>query len=290
MSLSVDAVGPLATIQDLGRPGYARLGVTSGGAADRGSLRLANRLLGNPEGAAAIEVLMGGLAVRAQTALLVAVTGAPAPLTVDDHPAPLVSPIRLGPGDVLRLGVPGTGLRSYVAVRGGFDVPTALGSASTDAASGLGPDRLRVGTVLPVGLARGSVPSLIESAASGPSPSVVLMLHAVRGPRDDWFTPWSAQVLRSVGWSVSADSDRVGVRLNGPSLARRVSGELPSEGVLRGAVQIPASGYPLVFLSDHPTTGGYPVLAVVDDADVDRLAQARPGEQVRFELRHATWS
>lgn len=290
MSLTVEAVGPLATVQDLGRPGYARLGVTSGGAADRGALRLANRLLGNPEGAPAIEALMGGLALRARTALLVAVTGAPTPLTVDEHPAPLVTPVRLGPGDVLHLGMPGTGLRSYVAVRGGLDVPLTLGSASTDLTSGLGPPPLRVGTVLPVGPARGSVPALIESAASGPSPSAVLMLHAVRGPRDDWFTPMSAQVLRSVGWTVSADSDRVGVRLSGPSLARRKPGELPSEGVLRGAVQVPASGHPLVFLADHPTTGGYPVVAVVDNADVDRLAQTRPGEQVRFELRHSPWS
>jgi biotin-dependent carboxylase-like uncharacterized protein len=290
VSLVVEAVGPLATIQDLGRPGHARLGVTSGGAADRGALRLANRLLGNNEGAAAVEALMGGLTLRAKAAVLVAVTGAPAPVTVDGHPAPLVTPVRLGPGEVLHLGMPVTGLRTYVAVRGGFDVPLELGSASTDQTSGLGPEPLRAGTVLAIRPARGSVPALIESAAAVPAPSAVLTLHAVLGPRDDWFPPGSVHLLRSVSWTVSADSDRVGVRLSGPSLARRTEGELPSEGVLRGAVQVPSSGHPLVFLADHPTTGGYPVLAVVGDADVDRLAQTRPGDQVRFELRHATWS
>ena len=222
--------------------------------------------------------------------VLVAVTGAPVPLTVNGQPAPLVTPVRLGPDDVLRLGMPVTGLRTYVAVRGGLDVPLALGSASTDSASGLGPALLRLGLTLHTGPAVGPVPALIESAAAVPSQAGVLMLHAVLGPRDDWFTPASAQLLRSVGWTVSAESDRVGVRLSGPSLVRRIPGELPSEGVLRGAVQVPDSGHPLVFLADHPTTGAYPVIAVVDDADVDRLAQSRPGEQVRFEVRHATWS
>ncbi len=289
MTLSVEAVGPLVTVQDLGRPGNARLGVSPSGAADRGALRLANRLLGNPAGAAALEVLLGGLVLRADEPAVVAVTGAPAPITVGDSPAPLCAPVRLAPSQALRVGMPVTGLRTYVAVRGGLDVPRLLGSASTDVTWGLGPPVVAPGQVLRAGTSRGLLPSVIDQVAPSPAPSGDVVLHGVLGPRDDWFSPWAWHVVRTCSWTVSSDSDRVAVRLSGPPLQRREAGELPSEPVLRGAVQVPPSGQPLVFLAEHPTTGGYPVVAVVDEADTDRLAQVRPGEQVRFALRHATW-
>jgi biotin-dependent carboxylase-like uncharacterized protein len=279
-ALHVLRTGPLATVQDLGRPGYADLGVSPSGACDRGALRLANRLVGNQEDAAAIEVTAGGLAVRPTAPVLVVLTGAPVPVTVDGRPAALFEPVLVRAGQVLSLGRPVSGLRSYLAVRGGLDVPPVLGSRSTDLLSGIGPERLAEGMELPVGTASGSVPraSFVPAVALSNEIAVEVRL----GPRHDWFTEAAVRRLTATGWEVSADSNRIGVRLTGPKLERSRTEELPSEGVLRGAIQVPASGQPLVFLSDHPTTGGYPVIAVVASGDVDKLGQARPGQLVRM--------
>ncbi|HET7399923.1 MAG TPA: biotin-dependent carboxyltransferase family protein [Intrasporangium sp.] len=287
--LVVERVGPLALLQDLGRPGHGRLGVPPSGAVDRPALRLANRLVGNAEGEAVVEVLLGGLTVRADAATVVAVTGAPAPLTVAGRSAPMHAAVLLAAGEALTLGRPVLGLRSYLAVRGGLAVPRTLGSASTDVASGLGPPPLRQGQRLPVGTsAPGPVRgSDVAGVHAGPPRPVVL--RAVVGPRDDWFGAEALRLLGTSAWQVTPDSDRVGVRLGGPVLPRGRTEELLSEGVVRGSVQVPASGQPLVFLADHPTTGGYPVVAVVVDEDTDLLAQVVPGEAIRFSLRRAGW-
>ena len=287
--LVVEQVGALALVQDLGRPGHGSLGVPVSGAADRRALRLANRLVGNCEGAAAIEVLLGGLALRATVASTVAVTGAPAPFTVDGRPAALYAPVQVAAGQTLALGRPAHGLRSYVAVRGGLQTERSLGSASTDLTSGLGPPPLQAGHDLRVGTSSVDVVRHSELAATHGTRHGDLVLRAILGPRDDWFAEEAVRLLGTTAWEVTHDSNRVGVRLSGPSLARTRAGELASEGVVRGAVQVPASGQPLVFFADHPTTGGYPVVAVVVDEDTDLLAQARPGDRVRFELRRATW-
>lgn len=288
-SLVVEVVGPLATIQDLGRPGHAALGVTTSGAADRRALRLANRLVGNDEGAAAVEILLGGLVLRAGGPVTVSVAGAPTPLSVNGAAAPLCAPFDLGAGDRLAVGMPSSGLRTYLALGGGLVVERLFGSASSDPTTGLGPPPLEVGTRLEVGPAPRTVPVGVDALGpEGPRVSA-LVLRAVAGPRDDWFTPGAMATLTGSAWTVTADSDRVGVRLAGPSLDRRRPGELPSEGVVRGGVQVPASGQPLVFSADHPTTGGYPVIAVVLDEDTDALAQSRPGERVRFRLLRPRW-
>lgn len=279
----VEQVGPLATIQDLGRPGWFDSGVGPAGAADRGSLRLANRLVGNPEGHAAIEVLLGGLALHAEEHVMLAVTGAPAPATVDGRPVGHASVLELEPGQALRLGYASTGLRSYIAVRGGIDVPKTLGSRSRDTLSGLGPEPLAKGDRLPVGPSPRTIP-VVDLAPVADLPADVLTVRAVLGPRDDWFT--DATALFHGEWEVSADTDRVGARLDrraGQPLTRAVTRELPTEGMALGSIQVPPSGQPVVFLADHPVTGGYPVIAVVVDADVDAVAQARPGQPVRFE-------
>ncbi|WP_446223690.1 5-oxoprolinase subunit C family protein [Nocardia sp. IBHARD005] len=281
MLILIERVGPLATVQDLGRQGWFDSGVGQAGAADRGSLRLANRLVGNPEDFAAIEVLLGGLALRADGHLTVAVTGAPAPATVDGTPVGHASVLELDEGQVLRLGLASTGLRSYVAVRGGIDVAKVLGSRSRDTLSGIGPDPLLVGTQLPVGPPPRTLPT-VEFAPVPLRPDI-LTVRACPGPRADWFTD-PDQLFRG-SWIVSADTDRVGARLDradGPPLVRAVARELPSEGVALGSVQVPPSGQPVVFLADHPITGGYPVIAVVLDADIDRVAQARPGDKLLF--------
>ena len=278
--IEVVAAGPLTTVQDLGRPGHARWGVGVSGAADRGALRLANRLVGNDAAAAVLEVTVGGLQVQAGRTLLVAVSGAPAPVTVDGRAAPFDAPLTLRPGQVLGLGNPAVGLRSYLAVRGGIGVPPVLGSRSTDTLSGLGPAPLRPGDVLPVGALAAAEP-VVDVAPVG-APSSRPVLRVLPGPRRDWMAPTAWTALTTEDWTVSPDSDRVGLRLAGPRLDRARTDELPSEGLVPGAVQVPPDGAPVLFLVDHPVTGGYPVLAVVTTDDLPAAAQLRPGDRVRF--------
>lgn len=278
--LTVLATGPLATTQDRGRPGFASIGVTRSGAADPVAAGLANRLVGNDPAAATVEVTAGGLRVRAERTLLAAVTGAPAPVTVGGRAAPFDAPLTLRPGEVLALGLPPVGLRSYVAVRGGIDVPAVLGSRSTDMLSGLGPPPLVAGDRLRVGGLAAEEP-IVDVAPVRP-PTSRPALRVLPGPRRDWLDPAAWTELTSGEWTVSADSNRVGLRLAGPSLGRARRGELPSEGLVPGAVQVPPDGAPVLFLADHPVTGGYPVLAVVTTADLPAAAQLRPGDAVLF--------
>ena len=278
--LTVLVPGPLTTVQDLGRPGSAGIGVTRSGAADATAAGLANRLVGNRPGAALLEVTAGGLRVRAGRTLLVAVTGAPAPVEVDGRAAPFAAPTTLRAGSVLALGTPRQGLRSYVAVRGGVAVPPVLGSRSTDTLSGLGPPPLTPGTLLPVGDLAGEEP-FVDVAPVAPPPDRPV-LRVLPGPRRDWLDDAARAALTTQEWRVGSDSDRVGLRLTGPRLGRARDGELPSEGLVPGALQVPPDGAPVLFLADHPVTGGYPVLAVVVTADVPLAAQLRPGDVVRF--------
>ncbi|HEX2314442.1 MAG TPA: biotin-dependent carboxyltransferase family protein [Thermomonospora sp.] len=271
--------GPLATVQDLGRPGLAHLGVPGSGAADRRSLRLANRLVGNPEDAAGLELTFGGAALRFHEAAWVAVTGAPAPLTVDGRPCGLNAPCRVPAGALVEFGIPLEGARTYLAVRGGVDVPPVLGSRSTDLLSGLGPAPLAAGDRLPVAPYENGPPMVVDQAPVPPLP-LLPTLRVLPGPRDDWFAPGAFAALTSGAWEVTADSNRVGVRLAGRPIERARQGELPSEGMVTGAIQVPPDGMPIVFLADHPTTGGYPVIAVVAAADIPLAAQLKPGQRV----------
>ena len=272
--------GPLTTVQDTGRPGWAGIGVTRSGAADRSSAALANRLVGNPAGVAVLEVTAGGLRVRAERALLVALTGAPSPADVAGRPAPWNAPLPVPAGAVLSLGAPSAGLRSYLAVRGGIDVPEVLGSRSTDTLSGLGPPPLRAGDRLPVGPPGPDQPVVDVAPVAAPGRTAVL--RVLPGPRRDWLAPSAWTALTTAAWTVGTASDRVGLRLAGPVLARAREGELASEGLVPGAVQVPPDGAPVLFLADHPVTGGYPVLAVVVTPDLPAAAQVRPGDVLRF--------
>ena len=278
-ALTVLATGPLTTVQDEGRPGQAALGVGRSGAADRTSARLANRLVGNPAGAAVLEVMFGGLAVRAETDLLVVTTGARCP------GGPHAAPVVLRAGAELRLGPPATGLRTYLAVRGGIDVPPVLGSRATDVLAGLGPAVVAVGDVLAVGEPAGDLPGVDVAPVADPVGGE-LTVTVLPGPRADWFGDAGWAALTAQTWTVTSESNRVGLRLDGAPLERLRTGELPSEGMVRGALQVPPSGLPVLFLADHPVTGGYPVIGYVADAardgDVDRCAQLRPGQVLRF--------
>jgi biotin-dependent carboxylase-like uncharacterized protein len=280
-SVEVLETGPLATVQDLGRPGYAHWGVSRSGAADRGSARLANRLVGNPEAAASIEVTFGGLRVRATGDLLVSVTGAPCPVWVGGRAVGANSPVELPSGHELTLGPPDRGLRSYVAVHGGVDVDPVLGSRATDLLGELGPPVLREGDRLPVGDLDADHARVDRAAVRDPAHGEV-ELRVMFGPRDDWFAAEARDRLLEETWVAAPDSSRIGLRLDGALLERCRDDELASEGVVRGALQVPPSGAPTIFLADHPVTGGYPVICVVLDEDVDRAAQVRPGQAVRF--------
>ena len=282
--LEVLAPGPLSTVQDLGRPGWAALGVGRSGAADRGALRLANRLLGNPEDAAAVESTLGGLSVRSSADVVVAVTGAPAPLRVGGRPRSTHVAVLVRAGEAVELATPATGLRSYLAVRGGVQVEPVLGSRSSDLLSGLGPPPLRAGDRLPVGPPPAATVPVVDVAAVTAPTGDDVVVRAVVGPRADWFAPSALDVLAATAWRASGDSDRVGVRLEGGRLERTRGGELPSEGMVPGALQVPPSGEPVLLLADAPSTGGYPVVAVLLAADVDRAAQLRPGQGLRIRL------
>lgn len=274
--------GPLATVQDAGRPGRAELGVPVSGAADAVAFGLANRLVGNVAGAAALELTFGGALLRFGRSAWIAVTGAPAPWTLDGRPSPLNAPCFVPAGASVEVGFPDRGLRTYLAVRGGIDVEPVLGSRATDLLSGLGPPPLAPGTRLPVGEAAGEFPRV--DVAPVPEPPVEPVLRVLPGPRDDWFAADALALLTGSRYEATAQSNRVGVRLAGPALTRVREGELPSEGMVTGALQVPPEGRPILFLTDHPTTGGYPVLAVVVTRDLPLAAQLRPGDHVRFRL------
>ncbi|MFI5893351.1 biotin-dependent carboxyltransferase family protein [Actinoplanes sp. NPDC051513] len=293
--------GPLTTVQDLGRTGYAHLGVPRSGALDAPALRRANVLVGNPVEAAGLETTLMGCALRFEVAAVVAVAGAEAVVWVDKQPVAAASAIEVAAGAVLDIGRAKRGVRSYVAVAGGIDVEPVLGSRSTDTLSGLGPPKLTDGMTLPIGndlvadrrrheppppgwvgpseaSGSDSFPALSTGAVGFGVPGGGELALGVRlGPRDDWFV---AGELFGSPYTITPLSNRVGCRLAGSALTRTQAGELPSEGVVLGAVQVPADGQPLIFLADHPTTGGYPVIGVVED--VTPLAQARPGTTVRF--------
>ena len=277
--LTVVSPGPRACFQDLGRLGRASQGVPRSGAADRGALRRGNRLLGNEPGAAGIEALFGSLVLEAIDETVVAVTGAPCAVTVDGRREAMDVSLRLRPGEQLRCGAPTAGLRTYVTARGGFAATVVLGSRSYDELGHIGPPPLVEGDRL-----------VVEDAAGGQvwwepvpvaPPAAVPVLSLDRGPRDDWASPDALALLTSAPWTVLPQSNRTGLRLSGPVLERR-AGELPSEPTLPGSVQLPADGQPILLGPDCGTTGGYPIVGVVRDADLDLAGQAAPGSLLRF--------
>jgi biotin-dependent carboxylase-like uncharacterized protein len=277
MTLTVEQAGALATVQDRGRAGLAHLGVPRAGPLDRPAAELANRLVGNGPDAAVLEVTWGGLELTSDTGTWVAVTGAEGPLTVDGAERGHGRAEWMPAGGRLRLGTPVRGVRSYVAVAGGIDVAPVLGSRATDTLAWVGPPRVEDGTRLPVGAPEGP-----PAATDTPRPRLRGPLRVTPGPRADWFAGDALDRLCTAPYAVTEDSNRVGLRLDGDPPPRVRDEELPSEGMVLGAVQVPPDGRPVVLLADHPPTGGYPVLAVVDPDDLWLCGQLRPGEELRF--------
>jgi biotin-dependent carboxylase-like uncharacterized protein len=299
-ALRVLAPGPLALVEDLGRPGHAAVGVSPSGALDRGALGLANRLVGNAPSSAGVEVLLGGFAARFEAPAWFAVTGAPSPLSLDGRPVDRHTAVHAEAGAVLRIAAPVAGMRAYLAVRGGIEVEAVLGSRSRDTLSGLGPDPVQEGDLLPIGAEPATPVPAVDFVPLADPGQATVEVRAHRGPRADWFTPAALDAFFAVEWRVSSDGDRVGLRLDPPRvpahaagvepeppllLERAVTRELPSEPMIAGAVQVSPDGRPTVLLADHPVTGGYPVIAVVATRSLDTFAQLRPGGTVLF--RHA---
>lgn len=280
--------GPRTTVQDLGRIGHAHEGVPRAGAVDVRSFRAANASVGNPAGAAALETTLAGPTLRFPAGGLVGVTGADAPVTLDGAPVEAL-PVRVPPGSVLAVGPARRGVRTYVAIAGGLALRPVLGSRSTDTLSGLGPAPLRAGDVLPIGGAGTGEPGPSASGGRDPAPTPLpdgadpVVVHATPGPRADRLAAGELDRLFAAEMTVSPVSDRVGIRTEGLELALRDRQELPSEGVVAGAVQVPPGGRPILLLANHATTGGYPVVAVVAGRDLPVLAQARPGCRLRME-------
>ncbi len=277
--------------QDGGRPGQGGQGLGASGALDRGAFARANLCLGNPPGWPVLEIAFGGFALRVDAAVTMAVTGAPCPLVIRGadgrrSTAPFGRAFALDPGDRLDLGPPPRGMRSYLALRGGFDVPPVLGSAARDTLAGVGPAPVVAGACLnPAGRPAGAVDPFPPLGPVLPGAGDLVVLDILPGPRDDWFTPEGLAALTGQAWTVTPEASRIGIRLNGPrGIERRDAAELPSEGTVTGAIQVPHDGQPVLFLADHPLTGGYPVIAAVAAHHLDLAGQIPPGARLRFNL------
>ena len=247
-ALEIRGAGPQVTVQDLGRAGNAHLGVPRSGALDAPSHRLANRLVGNDESAATLECLGGQLAFRTRTAVTIAVTGARVPVTAEGRGQDWGNAVSVPAGSLVELGAVTEGLRAYLAVSGGIEVDPVLGSRSTDLLSGLGPEPVSEGDVLPVGRPeRAPVP---VEAVRTTRPSRELRLRL--GPREDWFEAAALEALAGSSYVVGSDSNRIGLRLEGEPVRWKGKEQLPSEGMVLGGVQVPPNGQPVIFLHDHP--------------------------------------
>ena len=280
-----------ALLQDLGRVGHAHLGVGASGAADRDALQAANRSVGNPVGLPCLEITLGNFSFESSHDAVIAIVGAVTRISVqsvsgDSREGCMTQPIALKAGDRVTLGYPERGLRSYLAVRGGFAVPLTLGSASRDTLAVIGPVPVVKGSVLAIAPSTAKLDLETKKLVPRdplPKAGETVVLDVTLGPRADWFTASALALLSTQTWLVTPQSSRVGIRLRGEQhLARLDAHELPSEGLVCGAIQVPHDGQPVLLLADHPVTGGYPVVAVVAEHHLDLAGQIPPGAKIRF--------
>jgi biotin-dependent carboxylase-like uncharacterized protein len=276
--------GPLTTVQDAGRPGYLRVGIPASGPLDREAFVLANRLVGNPDGAAALECTLIGPRVEFADARTVAVTGAECPVTLNGAEVPRWQSVRVAAGDALRLGPARSGVRAYLAVSGGIATPPALGSRATyvrGRLGGLDGRALRRGDRLPLGPAVPGPAARVKAdhmPGYGGEPEIRLVL----GPQDDRFTARGLAALLEGLYEMSPQSDRMGARLRGPAVEHSRGHDIISDGIPLGGIQVVGDGQPIVLLVDRQSTGGYTKIATVCSFDIGRLAQVKPGQRLRF--------
>jgi len=294
MTIRVERPGLSTTIEDLGRPGLRRHGVAAGGAADPLALVVANILVGNPRGAAAIEVTLLGPTLCFAAPAVVAIAGADLGALLDGRPVESYRPLAVPAGGRLSFAGPRRGCRAYVACRGGIAIPPLLGGRGTDLVAGFGGVAGRplvAGDELPCGGAVAEVAAAAARLAAAPArwtaaaelrPAFTGTIRVMPGHEVDWFTPAALAAWLGAEFRVGPDSDRMGCRLDGPRLELREPREMLSECVVAGTVQVPPSGLPIVLLAGHATTGGYPRIAQVATVDLPELAQAAPGARLRF--------
>jgi biotin-dependent carboxylase-like uncharacterized protein len=284
--IQVREPGLFTTVQDLGREGFGPMGVSPSGAADAVSLRIGNRLVGNADGAAGLEMTLMGGTFEFPEGAVVALAGSDFGATLDGKPAELWATFETKPGQVLKLGPTRTGARCYLCVRGGIEVKAFLGSASTHVLSALGGHEgraLRKGDVLKLGAANGRARKRRLSARGLQEMQPRRVLRVTPGPQSDWF-PEAAQRLFYAGrYVVAEESNRMGIRLKSEAVLDTPGGKMISEGVSLGAIQIPEGGQPIILFVEQQTTGGYPKIANVISADFHSLGQLRPRDEVRFE-------
>lgn len=291
--------GLLTTVQDLGRPGYQQYGIVVGGALDALALRVANMIVGNPDQAAGLEMAQTGAELRFEREALIAWCGADFAATLNGQPLPRDRAVRVAAGETIAFGLARSGLRAWLAVAGGIDVPLVLGSRSTYRRAGIGGHAgrpLQVGDRLQAGEPNEFARQLLKKLASGVEratswtvrpgtlgrSAAAGTVRAVRGPEWGWFTPEAQHVFFATEWRATQQADRMGVRLEGPALALLKPREMISSAVNSGVVQVPAGGQPIVLLPSRQSIGGYPRLAAVVAADLGVIAQLRPGETIKF--------
>lgn len=283
MAIKINEAGFLSLLQDRGRFGHHRIGLTTGGAMDQNAYRICNKLLGNPEDTAVIEVTLGGLVVTATADHLICVTGAPVELKINDETVSLWSCHQLKNGDALSLKAGNVGLRSYLGVAKGFQINSSFDSASTvvrEKIGGLNGEKLTAGDILNCG-DTGSTLKMKLPSEQHPIYKDHVSLRVIRGYQYDYFSSVDVKRFFSNRYKVSDRSDRMGYRLIGPSIQSKKK-QLLSEGISLGAIQIPADGQPIVLLNDRQTIGGYPKIGSVLSLDISLLAQLRPGNTVDF--------
>lgn len=285
-TILVQAPGLFTTVQDLGREGFGPIGVSPSGAADPVSLRIGNRLVGNPEGAAALEMTLLGGAFRFERAAVVAATGADFGPSLNGFPLPLWSSLEIREGQTVTFGPSRSGARAYLCIQGGIAVEPFLGSASTHVLSGLGGFEgrpLRKGDRLELGSASSCFHKRSVSAKALESLQPRKTIRATDGPQSDWFRNSAWKILCESTFRVTEQSNRMGIRVEGPPITLDASREMITEGVSLGAIQVPPSGQPIILFVEQQTTGGYPKIANVISADLHSLGQLRPRDAIHFE-------
>lgn len=285
MKLTILSPGPLTTIQDAGRFGAMGKGFSPGGAMDTEAMTLANLLVGNAPGVGVVEMTMLGITAHFDCESTIALTGADMSARLNDSPIARYTSVPVHPGDVLTMKAAKTGMRAYLSVAGGFDLPPVMGSVSTNLKCGLGGfqgRKLMTGDELPLNHSC----ALFQPRRVSPPEDypVSISLRVLLGPQDDAFTDQGIGTFLGSEYVVTDKADRMGIRLSGEKIESKNGVDILSDGIAAGSVQIPASGTPIIMMADRQTTGGYAKIATVISTDMSRAAQARPGTRIRFVL------
>lgn len=283
MKLTILSPGPLTTVQDSGRFGALGKGFSPGGAMDMDAMTVANLLVGNAPGVGVLEMTMLGITARFDCETVIALTGADMSTRLNDRPIARYASVAVHPGDVLTMGAASRGMRAYLAVTGGFDLPLVMGSVSTNLKCALGGfqgRKLKTGDELP--LNQSGAPFLPRQVSPPEDYPDCISLRVLLGPQDDAFTQKGIDTFLGCEYTVTDKADRMGIRLSGEIIESKNGVDILSDGIAAGSVQIPASGTPIIMMADRQTTGGYAKIATVISADLSRAAQARPGTRIRF--------